>query len=354
MRGESSQLRRMLKGYMFEVIILKMLEKNGFELITIPDNFKIREQRKNFIEVRGRGGWHQIDCPCDYNKIIPFMYPIRLLGEVKYYSNPINKEHIREFIGIIKDIQENYFVPDDFNQSYQRVSELGVFFSANGFDKQAERLAFAHNIKTVSYENNYIIGIIKGIIDELENNYLPAKNCISNGNLSHFIEEFKSLLNNGGSLERFQERFNPANGFKLLLDRLVSSFQQIRSSFIASTSGGAFIHFLGFEEFPEELFNHRDEQLCRIHFENNYNINRSFYLTFTQDINSRKFYFTPPMSLEEAAFFGSKSVLNEKERIFKTIHVSMKVKGINRSLEFKLDNDWIQAVKKRNRNNSLD
>ena len=121
--------RSRLKGYLFEIVVLELLRKNNFCEVQVsrePED-RVRENRPGFVEFKGRGCWHQIDCPCDYSQLIPFMYPIRLLGEVKYHKTPLEKKHIREYIGVIKDIQENYFVADGVNpqEFYPRKTEIG-------------------------------------------------------------------------------------------------------------------------------------------------------------------------------------------------------------------------------------
>ncbi|MEH7154705.1 hypothetical protein [Neobacillus drentensis] len=343
MIGERSDSRRKLKGYMFEVVILKLIESNGFRFINIFDQ-KIREDRNRFIEFRGRGGWHQIDCPCDYENIIPFMNPLRLLGEVKYYADPISKDHIREFIGVIKDIQENYFVPDNYHGSFHRYTEIGVFFAANGFQIEAERLAYAHNIKTISYKNNYIIEQIKTIIEQLEANYLSV-NCISRGNLNDFQNMFSELLNQG-DIRRFSHRFNPSNGFDFIIYMLLEFFNNINSSFIANTSGGAFLHFLSNDSFPSHLFQRTDKGSCRVYIDTNPFGGTAYYLTFVEDVEERKFYFTPPMALRNAAYFGASALLDAKEELLKTIHLSINLNGINRNLVLELDTDWLNAIRR--------
>lgn len=73
MERESGISRSQLRGYLFEIIIMELLRKNQFSDIDIalepPD--RVRERRPGFIEFKGRGCWHQIDCPCDYSKQIP-------------------------------------------------------------------------------------------------------------------------------------------------------------------------------------------------------------------------------------------------------------------------------------------
>ena len=181
MRGEPDNLRRQLKGHLFELTLQVLLQKNGFIPVVAsrePGN-RIRENRKGFVEVRGRGCWHQIDCLCDYQYMVPFSYPLRMIGEAKYYSKHLSKRHMRAFIGVLKDIQENYFISDtqDVHESYPRRTEIGVYFAANGFQKEAEKLAYVHGIKTISYKNHAIINKIKRGIDDLEENMLSV-NCM--------------------------------------------------------------------------------------------------------------------------------------------------------------------------------
>ena len=108
MEREFSLSRSQLRGYLFEIIVMELLFKNQFSEINVAaePNDRVREVRPGFIEFKGRGCWHQIDCLCDYNKLIPFSYPLRLLGEVKFYKSNLSKEHIREYIGVIKDIPQ--------------------------------------------------------------------------------------------------------------------------------------------------------------------------------------------------------------------------------------------------------
>lgn len=169
MRSEYGVSRSQLRGYIFEIAIFELLLKNGFSAINVATEprERVREIREGFVELKGRGCWHQIDCPCEYQRPIPFSYPLRLIGEVKFYKSPLEKKYIREFIEVIKDIQENYFVADGMNSRdfYARKMEVGVYFSANGFQEEAEKLAYAHGIKTISYANNYLINRIKNLVE---------------------------------------------------------------------------------------------------------------------------------------------------------------------------------------------
>ena len=98
---DNAQERGIIKGTLFEVAIMYLLQQNSFSRIQVKVNGKntavdrIRETRERFIELKGRGEWHQIDCPCEYDYISPFLYPIRLIGEVKYPGVVVLKEGSR-------------------------------------------------------------------------------------------------------------------------------------------------------------------------------------------------------------------------------------------------------------------
>lgn len=329
---------------MWELVILRLIRENGFQEIQSVDNVRTRCDREQFFEMRGRGCWHQIDCPCEYDKFIAFINPIRLLGEVKFYTNPIKKEHIRQFVGVLKDIQENYFTTDFGNTPSERFTELGAFFSSSGFDKEAEKLAFAHNIKTVSHKNVWILDPIKRSLEELERNYLSAKECVSEGQQSDFVRAFKRCLeDDDGAISYFSRRFLPADGFNETIYHLKESFRAINCSFIATTSGGALLHFVGEQDFPENLFQDTDRQLTRVFYFRK-NSARYFYLEFAADQHRRKYYFNPPMALDQAAFYGPREAVNEKRHVFKSIHVTRQISGLSRNLVLELDQGWLDQV----------
>lgn len=343
MQGDSNAGRARLRGLLFEPIILKLLEENGYSEINYTVDNRIKSERNNFIEFRGRGGWHQIDCPCDYEYSVPFIFPIRVLAEVKFYKNPIQKHLIREYIGVMKDIQENYFYKDDIESLDDRYTELGVYFSASGYSDESIQLAFAHNIKTISYKNVLIIEDITNSILEMEGNYFRYRYCISKNNQNPFLSSFKQLLNNElDNIEEFIFRYNIPEGFERILNQLLSSIKKIKTNFFATTSGGALIHFISDSKFPKELFSESDEGNVTIHYEV-VGEKRKFYLRFSGDNEARKFHFNPPESLKLSAFLSERRTLELKEKIFKTISINIRINKILRTLKLKLDNDWFNA-----------
>jgi hypothetical protein len=348
MIGETPVRRGQLRGYIFEVVIRYLLELNDFVQISTPVVNKIQITNYNKIEIKGRGTWHQIDSPCIYKKSIPFIYDVRMLAEVKFYSTEIQKSKIREYVGTIKDISENYFI-DELNtiENQARYTDIGVFFSANGFQVEAEKLAFAHGIKTISYSNNSIMNNIKPIIENLESQCLRAAHCISEGNQNQFMQQLRDLLLSPEApdlLNSFERRFMPEGNFAQSVNSLSENLLGIRSSFFGVTGTNYFIHFISNNPFPSHLFERTDERECRIYYEEN---GALFFLKILgeEGIEDSRIYFSAPRTLLDEVFHGGRTILDEKGRHFSIIKVSTTINDINRNLTLKLDIKWIDRLR---------
>ena len=80
-----------------------------------------------------------------------------------------------------------------------------------------------------------------------------------------------------------------------------------------------FLHFVSDADFPAELFLNSDFGRCTIHYEYDNFRNRFFWMEISGDDSRRRFFFTPPESLDQASVYGQEFVLNEKEIIFKVL-----------------------------------
>ena len=356
MRGEDRKQRGILRGYLFEIAVLELLRKNGFTAFqpdrSSPDyDVLFKEERSGFVELRGRGCWHQIDCPCDYNRIMPFSYPIRILGEVKYHRKPISKQYIREYIGVLKDIQENWVVSANTASSAlrPRIMEIGVFFSASGFDESAEQLAYAHGIKTISYANNQFIKDIKSAIDDLKENHLSI-NC-----LETWSEFRQSLIDYLRGMDYLNSVYSFLHGTTPSLSRYINNpldslrtgLDSIKTTFFATTASGVVLQLFGKQSIPSQIFKNTDYARCKVYFEEKRN-KRFYWIEFSEDdsYSPARFYFTPPESLDRAATLGGHLVLSEKQRIFNQLSVNIALDGISRNIIIQLDNDWFEARQK--------
>lgn len=340
--------RGQLKGYLFEAIIRTLLERVGWRVANQEENGRVRITSRFNIEIKGRGTWHQIDTPCILIHRIPFIYPLRLLVETKFYSREVQKEAIRSFIGIIKDISENYFIDDIHGvDSQKRYTDLGTFFSATGFQEEAVNLAFAHGIKTISYRSNPLMDRIKKSIELIEGNGLTWAETIGVHGQYVFMQDLDELFKSfHQKIEFFLSKYHGNGHAKLELEKLNNYLSELNANFFGMTSAGVLLHFLSKESFPNELFQSTDEQFCRIYYENINSRNIPMWLEFSADLKKRRFFFDVPPGLEKEIQRGW-DVIGEKERQFDRISVSYFIDGLFRSLILKIDKDWLERLKNR-------
>lgn len=140
-----------VRGYFFEEIIRELMMKTGYVNVETGN-------------IEGRGADHQIDSYGTFAFNVPFIYPIRLISEVKWYKNGVGLSHVRNFVGVIKDISENYFaIRSKIDDKYpkERYTDCGAIFSANTFSEKAQNYAWAQGIYLIPFENNTIFEPIK-------------------------------------------------------------------------------------------------------------------------------------------------------------------------------------------------
>lgn len=153
-----------IRGALLEEIILHLLEKIGYRVITAGEA-GTRAGRSG-LEVQGRGEWHQIDALAGFDFTPAFMYPLRLLLEAKCYapSRPIGIEVVRNAVGVLKDISENYFTINKRSEEeikIQRYNYNTALFSTSGYTKNAERYAIAHQIFLIQYNSVHLFQPIR-------------------------------------------------------------------------------------------------------------------------------------------------------------------------------------------------
>lgn len=139
------------RGALLETVLAKLIEVNGYEIIKNEDGREI-ERRSNNLNLKGRGGFHQFDTLGRFKITPPFVYPIRLFVEAKFYSkHPVGIEKVRMGVGILADVNTNYSTVDldDNELSIERYHYHYAIFSTTGFSEPAQRFAIAHRIHLV-------------------------------------------------------------------------------------------------------------------------------------------------------------------------------------------------------------
>jgi len=244
-----------VKGYLLEIVLAKLLKVNGYDLVTSTDN-EIVDLPRNGLNVKGRGGYHQFDSLGTFRITPPFVYPIRLFLEAKFYSsNKVGIDRVRMGIGILQDVNTNYstVTMSDEELRLPKYNYNYAIFSTSGFTGDAQRLALAHKIYLMDLSSGYykwIKDFINQIVDRL---FSRNNDDISSRVFNDFKEDFSRWINNLNSnqLDRwfdFDYQLSVVNEF-------VNQMQNVRSIYIASTKSSQIIALIPYndDEFRNSL-----------------------------------------------------------------------------------------------------
>jgi hypothetical protein len=323
-----------VKGVIFETIVKKLLEKNEYEKCK-PDG----EQLDNNGRVRGRGEWHQIDALGRWKYTIPFVYPIRLICEAKCWNRPVGLPVIRNFVGALKDISENYFVEDDEKIDKKilskRYTDCGAIFSTSGFTSKAQRYAYAQNIFLVSYENNPIIEKFKQDINQIAHS-VSLKKKISKKQLSKWFEDAwdKSYPSNMNGIN-----ITNSEQFKNYLKNLRDTFHNVKTSVVGVATSVYPIHLLSNHEIPKNLFRETDEIDFRVRHQTTER-GGHYFTIYPLGSPETEFYFTVP---EVILSKYRDSIKRFKIEFLEWIDVPITFGSIRRILRFKLDLEGLRS-----------
>jgi len=308
-----------IKGYIFEELIKQHLSKQGYEII--PDNIMNYygvEKRYNGLNVKGRGAWHQIDALGQFQFQIPFIYPVRLISEAKCYrrDRKIGLPIIRNFVGVLKDISENYFVDAYSELEYKdrfRFTDCGVIFSTSEFTKDAQMYAYAQGI--------YLVQIDR-LIDDVN-------------------WEYQRFIDLGISFEEYIE-----NGFRTV--------EMFKFSYFGLASGFYPIAIVSDNKMPLNRFSETDDANIRIYYDYDEEINRDETIrrikTFRIEFDNWRGYFQlPEYILEKYIEMRNfkNGMLDMKEERLRSIDIPMKINGIRRIIRLNLDQSWIDLIREK-------
>lgn len=233
-----------LQGYLLEEVLAYLVKNAGYVLLTDPsqDPYEL-EIRGNGLVVKGRGSVHQADVLGQLNWIPTFIFPIRLFIEAKFRKRKTGINTVRNAIGVLTDINQNYIKVKDHNFFRQRYQYNYAIFSTSGFSKQATELALAHNISLIDlnpYEYKDLLDSIRSAVDKLlENHHINERtedndqNEISEGR-SEFV---KSIRNSIRSKLETSLNISPQGNYDSQLRELLIKVQNYSELFMAMANG---------------------------------------------------------------------------------------------------------------------
>lgn len=328
-----------IRGALLEVVILKLLEKVGYEVVKVADPGC--RQGSGGLEVRGRGEWHQIDALALFSPTPAFMYPLRLMVEAKCYKSDrkVGIEIPRNSLGVLRDIQENYFTIDrggDTGLQIQRFNYHSAIFSTSQYTSGAQNFAVAHQIFLITYEQ---VPIMKPIADTLltisEQDFM---NFAHIEGINVIREVFNSLIE---SQEIAPQIFSESRVSKL--QSIKRNYLDIRGSYFGMLQGRYPMHLVSNNELPSNLFTQTDEIQCML-----FKKDGGFWRFAPSQISELNLsYFELEFSLpKEIArimdqLTDKNDVANMKRGNFSYIDLSGKIGNVRRTVRLRLDDDWL-------------
>ena len=310
-----------------EEIVLRLLENAGYRILNENDGEEIRKGRSG-LELQGRGEWHQVDALVTHDFTPSFIYPIRLIVEAKAYKGPVNIAVIRNAVGVLKDVNENYFSYSTIpGLKLRRFNYAYAIFSLNGFTRNAQRYAIAHQIFLIQYYFNPLFEEIRRLLLRVDWRMLPRDLKIT---------ELRNALRDyfrGRISEEELGRLFVGYGISLI-DRIKIELDKMKGSYFGLLNG----------EYPVHLVSEKpltgvkeDEIYVRVYIAEA----KYVYLKFDDNI----LYFELPDAIAEVfskVWEDKMKVAITKMKYINYIALTGEIDGIRRSLILRLNRDWLK------------
>lgn len=301
---------------------------------------KLYRDNGNGLEIRGRGEWHQVDVLGQFAFLPPFIYPIRLISEAKCYrkSGRVGLQTVRGFVGMLKDISENYFVdvdnPDNIDYNL-RFTDCGAIFSASGFTQEAQNYAFAHGVKLLSYENVPIIREIAECIYAFVDSLAYSKNDLDKREEAELRKKISRVLNNEGVFNEGEPLYAIDSIYKIR--DLIS---RIRFSAVGWAAGGFPVHLISEDQFPSEIIYRSDAVRCEI-----YRLQNNPFMLKLSDSDWKAYFSVPEIMMGK--FLKASDLISFKGKSLSYIDVPYRIGEIRRIIKFETNREWLEEIKKR-------
>lgn len=222
------------KGYILEEALAYLIRTTGYDLITNPlSSDPDLSNLPNGLNLRGRGANHQIDVLGELKWIPAFNFPIRLMVEAKFRSAKTGINIVREQVGILSDVNENYFTVTDGNIK-PRYRYTSAIFSTSGFSKPAIDMAIAHQIPLIDLSGNSYRDL-KEAINIFSETVFSNSNTISKKKARLLVNYLRKKLRNFHS----DENENINTHLKDAIDALIRKIRiDYKELFVGMSLGG--------------------------------------------------------------------------------------------------------------------
>jgi len=156
-----------LKGYLLEEILAYLIRNTGYQLLVDPSQDEQELERQGHgLVVKGRGAVHQADVLGQLSWIPAFTFPIRLFVEAKCLAKSVGLPHVRNAVGVLDDLNQNYSPVNEGRVRLQRFTYRYALFSTSGFSRYAVDMATAHQISLIDLSGPDFTDL-RHLLDEL-------------------------------------------------------------------------------------------------------------------------------------------------------------------------------------------
>ncbi len=334
---------------MLEEAVLYLLEKVGYRTID-SHAFELKKESgirsgHSGLEVQGRGTWHQLDALASFEYSPAFMYPLRLIVEAKCYRNnrPVGVEVIRNAVGVLKDISENYFTVSSQSGAKVQVPRFNyhsAVFSTSGFTSGAVHFALAHQVFLIQYKN---VPVIQPLIDAIKNFDEWCITRLGKRKISEVRKIYRKALRDRDYDNHTLELIT-MEGRNHIEDSMVQTVQRVRGSYFGMLQGRWPLHLLTETPLPSGAFE-SDNVKCRV---TGY-ANGEWKFTPIDFQRDQSNWFELQFNLpDEVAILVSENwedreaVVNMKQQYFSYIDLTGIIGGIRRNVRLELDPEWIE------------
>lgn len=337
-----------IKGAILEELVLHLLKMVGYSPLKVGDEGT--RGGHSGLELEGRGEWHQIDAAAQLDHSPAFMYPLRLLVEAKCYAEHrrIGIDVVRNAVGVLKDISENYFNlkssssgSSDFSVKTQRYNYQSAIFSTSGYTRGATQYAVAHQIFLIQYERVALFKpAVEGLRDLTEEHFdVKGRNQQDIGQKARLY--VRSLL--AGDPPPTEHPFSEL-GLEHLNTKLVGPIREVRGSYFGMLQGKWPMHLLAQKPLPPALFAGRDTLKCRVYGRASTSWSFAPVNVDPNDDNWFRLEFDLPEEIARlvTAAAGDKvAIADMKMAHFSFINLTGLIGGIRRQIRLELDEEWI-------------
>ncbi|MCK5511133.1 hypothetical protein KAI65_06400 [Candidatus Parcubacteria bacterium] len=306
------------KGYILEEILAYLIRTSGYKLITkAPSNDPDLNNKSNGLNLKGRGANHQIDVLGELNWIPAFNFPLRLMVEAKFCSKPTDIGVVREQVGILADVNQNYFVIKN-TEPKPRYRYTSVIFSTSGFSEHAIDMAVAHQIQLADLSDEEYSGLREKITEfanNIFNNLEEIKKSI--------FHDIKKYVRNQLSIETNNIEIN--NSYKNACNKLINFVKNDYKELFIGMNQGGFMLLLKAEN-PEKFIEYaikNSTHNIKINWKSIDNGKKWNIVPVDQE--SYKLTFKLPQKLHDWIFKTSKNkfdeAISQKEKHFSKISI---------------------------------